>query len=112
MLRPPPRATRLATLFPSKALVRADDFRARTLIFSAAHYADSFIFTSSADEFLNSGGKEFCLKFASIFDRHSPNRFSAIPYNNDGERLIMIGERTKEDLEHSQEIDQIGRANV
>src|SRR3546814_2048730 len=65
---------------------KADDFRARTLIFSAAHYADSFIFTSSADEFLNSGGKEFCLKFASIFDRHSPNRFSAIPYNNDGER--------------------------
>src|SRR3546814_14528856 len=50
-------------------------------------------------------GKEFCLKFASIFDRHSPNRFSAIPYNNDGERLIMIGERTKEDLEHSQDID-------
>src|SRR3546814_18989538 len=54
---------------------------------------------------MNSGGKEFCLKFASIFDRHSPNRFSAIPYNNDGERLIMIGERTKEDLEHSQDID-------
>src|SRR3546814_14237021 len=29
---------------------KADDFRARTLIFSAAHYADSFIFTSRSEE--------------------------------------------------------------
>lgn len=84
---------------------KADDFRARTLIFTATHYADSFLFTSSTDQFLNSGGQDFSLRIAKHFDRHSPNRFSAIPYHNGGDRLIMIGERTKEDFEHSQDID-------
>jgi hypothetical protein len=84
---------------------KADDFRARTLLFSANHYADSFLFTSSTEEFLSNGGQSFCLQIAEIFEKHSPNRFSAIPYYNDGDRLIMIGERTPEDFEHSQDID-------
>lgn len=101
--------TRTATNLSIKVIPRtgiADDFVARTLVFPARFYDASMMFTTPTSEFLDQSGKTFCTAFAGLFTKlHSPNRFQAIPYSNGGDRLIMIGERSKDDLEHSQDID-------
>lgn len=83
----------------------ADDFVARTLVFPSRIYSESMMFTTPAAEMMSEGGKTFCKAFAALFDAHNPNHFSAIPYSNGGDRLIMIGVQSKDDLEHSQDID-------
>lgn len=77
----------------------------RILNFPTGNFRQSSLVTMSSDDMLVNAGRDYCLAFARMIERHSPQQCQVISYHHERDYLIIINPRTKADLELSNDVD-------
>lgn len=86
---------------------KAPAFVPRVLTFPRRNWSKSAIIDQPTDVALANKGRDFCLMISDLFERHMPSKFQWFYVLNGQEYLIMITQRTKQQLMHSDDVDAV-----